>query len=60
MSSPDLISDRDRNGLLNRSEPGAGPDFREEPLPRPTRLSKPNPQHGTNRARQRKTGAGRQ
>jgi hypothetical protein len=41
MSSPDLISDRDRNGLLNRSEPGAGPDFREEPLPRPTRLSKP-------------------
>jgi hypothetical protein len=42
---PDLISDRDRSGLLNRSEPGAGPDFREEPLPRPTRLSKPSPLH---------------
>jgi hypothetical protein len=44
MNSPDLISDRDRTGLLNISEPGAGPDFREEPLPRPTRFSKPNPQ----------------
>jgi hypothetical protein len=55
--------DRDRSGLLNRGEPGVGPDFREEPLPRPTRLSKPSPlhegnPHGTNRGRQRKTGAG--
>ena len=53
---PDLISDRDRSGLLNRSEPGAGPDFREEPLPRPTRLSKPSLQGQPTRHEPRATG----